>query len=377
MLHKINDIIGIVTVLLILIFSFFLISIQERKRLDIKLLFYFLLVNAVYIIAYLLFSIVRRESILIVLLSYALNSTGFLFGPLLYLYSKTVTYNISKLNKREVYNLIPFLTVMVYIFTKAAIFPMQNENWMVGLEAFIYRLIFNLTVLIYLVLAINEFLKYRGKIRNFYSSIEKLRYSWLAIVLVGFLSMWVIDFFHFLGGEFFVIGPKLSSSLVMLSLFINLVFAILIYYKGLKHPQLFHPIEINDKKPKYEKSTLTDYQADLFLNQLKDFMLKEKPYLKPDITISEISERVQIPSRFISQIINNSLKQNFYEFISYYRIEESKKYLSDPQFTGKTILEILYESGFNSKSAFNKDFKDQTGITPTQFRRRYLSTSKE
>lgn len=376
MLHEINDILGIVTALLILIFSFFLISIQERKRLDIKLLFFFLLVNAAYILAYLLFSIVKKERIFIIFLSYALNASGFLFGPLLYLYSKTVTYNISSLNKKYLFNIIPFLIAVVYIFARVAILPAQNENWIAVREDFIYKLFFNLTVLFYMVLAINEFIKYSRKIRNFYSSIEELKFSWLAVVLTGFLSMWAVDFSHFLAGKFFLVDTKLSSLLVMLSLSINLVFAILIYYKGLKHPQLFHPVEIVEQKQKYEKSPLTDAEAGLYLERLKGFMEKEKPFLVPDITINELSEKVKISSRYISQIINNYLHQNFYEFISTYRIEEAKRYLSDPKFSRKIILEILYESGFNSKSAFNKDFKDYTGLTPSQFRRQYLSSSK-
>jgi len=377
MLHKINDILGIVTTLLILIFSFFLITISEWKKLNIKILFFFLLVNVAYLTAYLLFSMTRPPSYYIVSFSYVLHTTGFLFGTLLYLYSKNVIYNINKLNKKDLLNLLPFLIALVYMLIKAFILFGKNGNWMTKQEAFFYELLFNLTVLFYMIIALNKFRKYRIKIRNFYSSIEELKYSWLAIVLIGFLSMWVIDFLHFIARWFFVMKPELNSLLVMLSLSINLVFAILIYYKGLKHPPLFHPVEIIEQKPKYEKSALTDNEADLYLEQLKNFMEKEKPYLVPDITINQLSEKVQIPSRYISQIINNHLHQNFYEFISSYRIEESKRYLSDPKFGRKTILEILYESGFNSKSAFNKDFKDYTGLTPSQFRRQYLPSSKK
>jgi len=55
--------------------------------------------------------------------------------------------------------------------------------------------------------------------------------------------------------------------------------------------------------------------------------------------------------------------------VNSYRIEEAKKFFSDPVNRKKTVLEILYEVGFNSKSVFNNAFKKHTGITPTQFRK--------
>jgi AraC-like DNA-binding protein len=101
-------------------------------------------------------------------------------------------------------------------------------------------------------------------------------------------------------------------------------------------------------------------------------MSDEKPYLIPNININELSEKVDIPMRFLSQIINDSLNQNFFDFINYYRVEESKNYLTDPKCRKLNILEILYEVGFNSKSTFNKVFKEFTGLTPTEYRQQHL-----
>ena len=61
------------------------------------------------------------------------------------------------------------------------------------------------------------------------------------------------------------------------------------------------------------------------------------------------------------------MSMNFYDFISKYRIEEAKKIFTEK--SDKTVLEVLYEVGFNSKSSFNTTFKKFTGITPTQFKK--------
>ena len=77
----------------------------------------------------------------------------------------------------------------------------------------------------------------------------------------------------------------------------------------------------------------------------------------------------------LSQIINEYFEQNFQDYINKQRIEESKKYLLD-KVKRKTVLEILYEVGFNTKSSFNIAFKKTTGLTPTEFKKKY-SREKE
>ena len=64
-----------------------------------------------------------------------------------------------------------------------------------------------------------------------------------------------------------------------------------------------------------------------------------------------------------NNIINENLYKNFFDFINTYRIEEMKKQLQGE--SKYTILGIAYESGFNSKSSFNRIFKKYTGQTPS------------
>jgi AraC-like DNA-binding protein len=62
--------------------------------------------------------------------------------------------------------------------------------------------------------------------------------------------------------------------------------------------------------------------------------------------------------------------QNFYDFINRHRIDEASRLLTNPADEKITILEVLYEVGFNSKSSFNTLFKKYTGLTPTEFRKK-------
>ena len=72
--------------------------------------------------------------------------------------------------------------------------------------------------------------------------------------------------------------------------------------------------------------------------------------------------------RLLSQIINETYRKNFKGYILEYRIRESMKILADSKHAKLTILEVLYQVGFNSKSAFNNQFKLYTNLTPIEYR---------
>jgi AraC-like DNA-binding protein len=105
-------------------------------------------------------------------------------------------------------------------------------------------------------------------------------------------------------------------------------------------------------------------------------MLNDKPYLDPDLSLDQLATQLQIKPRVLSQIINETLKKNFFDFVNYYRIEEAKHIFDHPEDPKITVLEVLYQVGFNSKSSFNTIFKKETGLTPSAYRQQKRSTSR-
>ena len=97
-------------------------------------------------------------------------------------------------------------------------------------------------------------------------------------------------------------------------------------------------------------------------------MEQDKLYRETELTLQNLSEKLQYPSYQVSQAINEGLKKNFYDLINSYRVEEAKRLLVDPKNQNFTILSVGFEAGFNSKTTFNTVFKKFTGITPTEFR---------
>ncbi len=120
-------------------------------------------------------------------------------------------------------------------------------------------------------------------------------------------------------------------------------------------------ISKNSEKKKYEKSGLKEEDAEIFFQRIEDYMEEEKPYLDSDLTIVDLSEKLNIPKHYVTEIINKKNNTNFYMFVNYYRIEEAKKKLRDEEYKEHSIIRIAYDCGFNSKSTFNNVFKKKLG----------------
>ena len=121
---------------------------------------------------------------------------------------------------------------------------------------------------------------------------------------------------------------------------------------------------------KYEKSGLKRAEADNYFIALEKYMREEKPYLDPEMTISDLSIKLGIQRHYLTQIINERLQKNFFMYVNEYRVREAKKMMDDEKLKDYTLLRIAYESGFNSKSGFNTIFKRLTGYTPSEYKKK-------
>ena len=221
----------------------------------------------------------------------------------------------------------------------------------------------------YMIACFRVILNYRKEIKEYYSTIDKLNLTWMLYVVGAFFFMWMVDLLDFILASFGVINNTEESYMVFLSLAINFAFAILIFYKALQHPEIFAGFGEGEKHRKYEKSHLTENEKREYLQKLEQYFRDRKPFLNPELTISDVANALGISPKYLSQVINEALQKNFYDLINSYRIEEAKKKLKSDDDPKRTVLEVLYDSGFNSKSAFNTAFKKHTGYTPTQFKR--------
>ena len=354
------DSLAIITAIFLLIFSAFAFSRKNGSVLRHRILASFLLANALYIIDFCLPVIINVTGINLLWFNGIGTAFGFLFGPLLYFYTKSITQKDFHFKKTDsihfaIFLIIILLTLIKFQFT----------------YVYLYFALY-LQITPYMIVCIKLILNYHHTLKNYFSSINKLNLTWMLYVVGAFFVMWILDLINFTLYNLHLTSRGFGLYLTFFSLMINFIFAILIFYRALQHPEIFAGIGEDEKQQKYEHSRLTDEEKVEYLEKLVDYFKKDKPFLNPELTITEVARKLNVSVKYLSQVINESLGKNFYDFINSYRIEEAKRQLANESKSKKTVLEVLYDSGFNSKSAFNSAFKKHTGFTPTEFRKRPL-----
>jgi AraC-like DNA-binding protein len=305
----------------------------------------------------------------------------FTYGPLLYLYVLFLTTENPKFKWQYWLHLIPFIAV----FTSAIVFHgrpvIKLDNFFANDPFLSFRLIYGLSFFIsittYSIIAFVLIRRHEKNVKQLFSyTSARITLSWLKLISIGFYVTYILVF---IVGVYVIFKKELPYDPTIVSYFGLTFFAFAFSSYGIKQPGIFNELYADSKtrtrlkehtepEIKYERSGLKDTDAEKYLTRLLRHMDTKKPYLDADLTIQDVAESLNIPRHYLTQVINEKLNKNFYQFINEYRVEEVKKLLTDKNYQKFTITAIAFESGFNSKSAFNSAFKEITGITPTEYK---------
>ncbi len=99
------------------------------------------------------------------------------------------------------------------------------------------------------------------------------------------------------------------------------------------------------------------------MEQLEAYMTQTKPYLNPDLTMSQLSRRLRIPVKQLSGAINRVTGENVSRYINAARISAAQRAL----ISGDSVTSAMLEAGFNTKSNFNREFQRITGTSPSDW----------
>lgn len=123
---------------------------------------------------------------------------------------------------------------------------------------------------------------------------------------------------------------------------------------------------------RYEKSRIDEEISVTYLEKLFELMDDKKIYRNPDLTLQMLADRMKISHLYLSQIINVHTSMTFYTLLNMYRVLEVMEKLQNEKFKDENIITLAYESGFNTKSTFNSIFKKFSGVTPTEYRKKFF-----
>ncbi len=320
---------------------------------------------------------------------YALILT-FCLGPVLYWYVRQVTVNARPWSQRFWYlHLIIPLLVTLYIwphFTRTttekliAFRSQQGQHF----RGYLYLLNYGL-VLFYLALSWNPLSQYQRGIVNYYSNIQKITLGWLRIVCLGLALVMTLGILTILldarRGAFYAVFLSASALLT-----------IVVVFSALEHRQLSliraeKPSQKTDKETeldqqesstiepkdrnKYIRSGLDLEVIQLNLKKLHDLMQSRQLYLHDSLSLGHLASELDLSTHHLSQLLNEQLNTNFYDYINALRIEHAKQLLAtSPE---QAIIDIAYASGYNAKSTFYNAFKKHLGTTPVAYRRQLQS----
>jgi len=278
---------------------------------------------------------------------------GVLYGPALYLYVRAITDPGFRLHWRHLLHTLPYL---VFLLLGS---PLLREH-------FLYDHRVGFGVLFYLLL--NAYLGYcayllyrhHGRIVESYASLEGISLRWLATLVTTILALSAL-------GLLFALGRWATDAISYLIAF----FAIL-------RPMVFNPPAPQPapgadpgngpgQVARYETSSLTPAALESIWAALQACMQEQQPYLEPQLKIADLAELLELPPAHLSQTINQRGGCTFFTFINRYRVEYAQSLLRDSAPGQRTMLDVALSSGFNSESAFYKQFRALAGMTPRQY----------
>lgn len=306
---------------------------------------------------------------------------GFFYAPLLYLFVLSTIYSNFKLNTRHLWHAIPFILITIVMLPRFYLanyddsFTFYN-TYTLSIEGRFSYAFFTLQWFGYIVATFILLNNYYKKLKENYSIIDKTNYKWL-------LQMNIINaviFFLVVAKNLYRFGNHYGY-ITMLRLLVELgmlFFICWLILKAMYAPKIFRGIDSNlqlvssmqNKRGDISENNREDSIVYKQALSLKNYMSGQEPYLNPDLTIKDVALALKMEVRDLSLLINRHLNRNFYEFVSDYRIEKAKEILKNTSSEKLTILEVLYQVGFNSKSSFNTSFKKNTGLTPTEYRKK-------
>ena len=313
----------------------------------------------------------------------------FLFGPLFYFYVGTLTSAITKFRKIHLLHLLPIGIVFLYILPYFFASNIEKRLAISSLSVIdeIFELATVIHIILYYIFSFQLLRKFSKRIKNYFSTTEKLNLLWLRIIIIINITIDIlaisVDFFHITNKEEFIIIKYLSEIGVVIFVYIAGYFVIqlpeifsktsIMGNKLLDSKNEINNNELNPSQPKYKKNRLSNNFLDEYLAIITEYVEKTKIFRNPELNMKQLSEDIDISIHNISQVINSRLNMNFFNFINSYRIKDAIELLVNKDEKRKTILEIAFEVGFNSKATFNSIFKKTTQLTPTEYRKENMS----
>ena len=337
----------------------------------------------------------------------------FLYGPLIYLYAVTAADRNRRLTRRDALHFVPFLATVItglpiYLMSgadKLALYQQLQKGEVPALIAIATPLKF-VSGVIYAPLTLIFLRRHRERVKDSYSSVERVNLRWLMWLGAAAAAIWA------LAVAFQLVESAGIARVGRGDDFIALGMAVMVYgigYMGLRQPEVFRyetaehrvpaelvvversasqsdgvdvapepaepqsptRLQMEESEPaaaRYERSGLTDRDAARLGEALLTVMDRDRPWRDSDLTLADLADLLSTTPHKLSEVLNAQIGQTFYDFVNGYRVKEVQRRIAAGDAQRVTMLALALDAGFASKSTFNVVFKKHTSRTPSDYR---------
>lgn len=300
----------------------------------------------------------------------------FLQGPVLYWYTKSLLYRDFAFKPLDALHLLPALATPGYLYFVYYRHSMDIKRGLAldfgnygaydgNFNPFVHAQ--KTIVVVYGVMCLYELLRYRAVLKNNYSSIERIDFAWLRLLIGGFLLVWIWFLATHIAGIYMPF--KISDTMGVFGTYLIFILTNILAFYSLIHSNAPEGIstEWAYYKPTDKELIVSEHAEKVCVG-----METGKLFLNPRLTLEELADHVNLPPRLVSSVINRCINQTFHEFVNRYRVEEAKRILREQAHEELPVLDVAALAGFNSKATFNRFFKKFAGVTPSQYRQKHL-----
>lgn len=325
----------------------------------------------------------------------------FLHGPLFLFYTRSLSAPDFRLRSRHVLHIIPFAVCLLILILGILL---SGEVDATTRNAFTITKMASL--LLYTLAIIVLLNRHRSQVEKVFSNTENKYLNWLKFLAWGIVVVWIISTAGLILYNLSYFNNPQQGALLGNLAFCFFIF--LIGFFGVKQEAIFSfsgnsedsilprdKVRVNSSEnienaliaeviltaetipepvvnDKYKNSGLSIEKSLELFTALEDFMQKSKPYQNPELTLFSLAKQLSIHPNHLSQIINQHHKQNFFDYVNEYRVKDVKEALLSGKYDNHSLLGVAFECGFNSKASFNRAFKKNAGVTPSEFRKKQV-----
>lgn len=319
----------------------------------------------------------------------------FLIGPVIFFYTQSLLNPEFRFTRKDAIHLLPGIAYLIYIlgigcydllvfkgyYFYADGMDKDFDDW--------YQKLGFVSMLSYYIVSLRYYNRYRKLMYQVVSYADSVLFEWIRTYLVAFLVMLILPVIFNIICYFF---PELQS--YEGSWWFFLCFSLVMYYiavSGYANPvsttigfrmsafdrQPLLLIHANHDDDIVEESVI-DIEHEIYTSEpspeieawkikIDALIQSDKLYQNPELTLTDLSKKLQTNASVLSKAINQGFQMNFNDFINNYRIEAVKTMFEIGEHKKTTLLGIAFDCGFNSKATFNRAFKKNTGFSPKEY----------